>query len=635
MFDLYTILSQFPLFSKLSKEQLQEIAKLNYLKEYKKDQIIYEENSCADNLYVVITGKIKTYTQSSLNQGKILEYLYKGTCFGLISLLTEQPHSVTAQAVTNAYILTLPKEEFSQLLNHHPSLAIEFSKILSRRVKKRAGQDKSIFESNTITIYSTEEKIGKTTYSIMLAKALKEESQKKVIFLEIRNQDNGFTATLDKKPLKIESVQENQFLENLNTLWQIDYLQLIYTPDSTQDKINNLTAILNTLPQLYNFIILDLPSCYDALISEALSQSNKVHIISRKDPNSILQTENFISSLLKENKGLKINLFTMITCDLSHPLENYNPNLDIFANLPFDNQNDITNLIQTYPNSLYAKALRRIAREIADVRIGLALGSGAAFGLAHIGVLKVIEELKIPIDVVSGSSIGSIIAGLWGLGYPWEEIKTRMKNFRSFPEFRFLDLGFPGKSFFRGSTLERSIKNIFTNTTFYDLKRPILVVAFDFFKKEPVIFSKGQTSLYTALRASCAIPGVFKPMQIENGLFLDGGILNPLPVNALIKQGVKKIITVNVTPSKEEILQNYAQGKIKKKPSLLDFIFGSIEAMQREIANDAISLSDILIHPQFKDTDWTNFDNINYFIKQGETATKGCSHQLMKLSQNL
>ena len=148
----------------------------------------------------------------------------------------------------------------------------------------------------------------------------------------------------------------------------------------------------------------------------------------------------------------------------------------------------------------------------------------------------------------------------------------------------------------------------------------MLIVAFDFKHRRAHVLSEGKFLLRRAILASCSMPGIFSPVKVKGDLLLDGGVLNPLPVDCLVERGVKKIISICVTPSKEEIRQVHS--KISgDKFNVFDFIFGSIEAMQEEIFQKAISLSDVVIHPKFGGIDWTNFKNIDYFIKQGEEET--------------
>ena len=89
-----------------------------------------------------------------------------------------------------------------------------------------------------------------------------------------------------------------------------------------------------------------------------------------------------------------------------------------------------------------------------------------------------------------------------------------------------------------------------------------------------------------------------------------------------MKAGIKKVISVNVTPSQEEIVKTYTEKSKKRTPSIFDFIFGSFEAMQRKLIQEAISLSDIVIHPEFHNADWTDFSNIDYYIEQGWRAAR-------------
>jgi CRP-like cAMP-binding protein len=222
MFELEGIVSKFPVFSSLNKENVKELAQMSLLKEVKKNQIIYKENAPSDNLYIVVSGRVKTYTESSLREERVLEYLYKGTCFGIISLLTNQPHSVTAEAANDSLIIQIPKDEFTKFLNNNPFLAVEFSKILSRRVKKRADKDKNIFVSLIIAVSSVQEKIGKTRYSIVLAKALKEESGKKVLVLEVKNNREGFFFTSPEKVLELGKFTESAFNSFFQVIWGFD-----------------------------------------------------------------------------------------------------------------------------------------------------------------------------------------------------------------------------------------------------------------------------------------------------------------------------------------------------------------------------------------------------------------------------
>ena len=604
MFNLEDILPKFPVFASLDKGGIKELAQISCLREFKKGEIIYCENGLPDNLYIVVSGRVKTYTEASLKENRIIEYLHRGTCFGIISLLTNEPHSVTTEAANDTLIALIPIDKFSEFLNKYPVLAIEFSRLLSRRVKKRADKEKNIFESQIISVYSHWEKSGKTSYSLALAAALEKESGKKVIVIELKSDKHAFFFPSADKVIKAEEFNEDTFANFLERRQAADYIRLYYRPESNY-ALKNIPLCLSFLTQTYSFIIIDLPAAEDALIILFLLQSDLIHFLCASELAKPAEIQRAIEDL-ENNYKIKHDAIKVIARE---PALSLPEGHCILATLPRPEE------------QAYAKAIRKLARELSAARTGLALGSGAAFGLAHIGVLKVLEKQHIDIDMVSGSSLGSIIAALWGLGKDWAQIRELVSEFESFPVFSFSDIGFSKRSVFKGHHLRKTLKRIFRDATFFDLKKPVLIVSFDFLRRQPHIFSQQNILIRDAVLASCAMPGVFEPLKDKSDLFLDGGILNPLPVGCLVKEGIKKIISVNVTPSKEEIEQAYRQDTDVKKLNILDFIFGSVEAMQREFIEAAASLSDVVIHPAFKNALWTEFKKIDYFIEEGERAT--------------
>jgi NTE family protein len=151
-------------------------------------------------------------------------------------------------------------------------------------------------------------------------------------------------------------------------------------------------------------------------------------------------------------------------------------------------------------------------------------------------------------------------------------------------------------------------------------------------------------SLVDAIMASCAMPGIFAPFKIKDKLLFDGGVINPLPTEPLIEMGVKRIIAVNVTPSKDDIRRQYeAAPKLidqqprngikewfdirrffadKLKMNVLDFIFTSFEIMQSEVVQKEARLADVVLHPDLAGLHWLSFHKADEFAKRGEDETR-------------
>jgi len=280
--------------------------------------------------------------------------------------------------------------------------------------------------------------------------------------------------------------------------------------------------------------------------------------------------------------------------------------------------------------------------------IGLALGSGAAFGMAHIGVLNVLEREKIPIGVVSGASIGALIAAMWGIGLKAQEIQRiseRLK--RKLNILRLLDFTFPISGILAGRRLRRFLRAILGESTFDDLKVPVKIIVCDLANRETVVVDKGR--LLDAVYKSIAVPGIFQPIMEDGRMFVDGGVMDPVPVDILFKSGAKKVIAVNVLPGPKNICErNMAlkealkeeenvlrQGSLDEKicvhltkffrkmftPNIFDVIMTSMQAMEYSIAEINCRRADVNLHPVLSNAISTDFHLVNQFVKIGEEET--------------
>ncbi len=178
-------------------------------------------------------------------------------------------------------------------------------------------------------------------------------------------------------------------------------------------------------------------------------------------------------------------------------------------------------------------------------RLGLALSGGGARGLAHIGVLGVLERERISIDCLAGTSMGGVIAAGYACGLSSAELQNRAtESSRLRRLLRLVDPALPDAGLMRGQRLETFFKEILGDITFADLSIPLALVAVDLNSSQEVILRDGPLAL--ALRATTAVPGFFCPVQIEGKRLVDGGLLNNLPVDAVKNLGADIIIAVDV-----------------------------------------------------------------------------------------
>lgn len=286
-------------------------------------------------------------------------------------------------------------------------------------------------------------------------------------------------------------------------------------------------------------------------------------------------------------------------------------------------------------------------------KIGLALGGGGAKGAAEVGVLKVLEEAGVHVDYIVGTSIGSIVGGLYAAGYSASELETmfqtqewlslltdRKASLNNEP-YTTIDgvtyiFGFPvmdrnsrGIGVMSGGRIEQMIDSMASVkgcTDFESLKIPFRCVTADIREAKEVILSKG--ILCKALRASMSIPGIFKPVEHNGRLLVDGGMLNNLPVDVCRQMGADIVIAVDLQQNEQKPRKKTDLNMLSGLANMFGF-GGILEWITNRPDIDKyfenVKQADIYIHPNLPDADASSFGNKNAarMIQAGTAAAKG------------
>lgn len=223
-------------------------------------------------------------------------------------------------------------------------------------------------------------------------------------------------------------------------------------------------------------------------------------------------------------------------------------------------------------------------------KIGLALGSGGAKGLAHIGVLKVLEKHTIPIDFIAGSSIGALIGGMYASEKNVSKIEEQINDFTRMKGISLIDFTMRG-GILKGIKVENYFNEIIKDDTIESLSIPFAAVATDFNTAQPVVFRKG--SVVKAIRASIAVPGIFQPLKYHNHLLADGGLVNPVPVDVLYQMGADVIIAVNLDSV-------YIDKPIEDIPALTIIPLNTVGILRHTLSKQSIKGADVIIEPPDK-----------------------------------
>jgi len=254
--------------------------------------------------------------------------------------------------------------------------------------------------------------------------------------------------------------------------------------------------------------------------------------------------------------------------------------------------------------------------------VGLALGSGAARGLAHIGVLTVLHKEGVPIDMIAGTSAGAAIGALYAQRRDANFIKKLALDLSRMRLYPFTDFTLPKSGIIGGKKIKDWFRSVIgRDVQFSDLKIPFACVATDITTGEEMVLSEG--SVVEAIRASISIPGIFTPAKREGRYLVDGGLVNPVPVSVLKRMGADFTIAVNVIPDITAIDRSHWLAKQgAKAPNILNIVMQSIYIGSRSLARSSLEDADIIIEPRVAHISPADFHSAKECIQEGERVTQ-------------
>ena len=264
-------------------------------------------------------------------------------------------------------------------------------------------------------------------------------------------------------------------------------------------------------------------------------------------------------------------------------------------------------------------------------KIGLALGSGAARGLAHIGVLEVLEKEGIPIDMIAGASAGAAVGALYAQGKDAGQIKKLALDIGWKKLAPLIDLSLPKTGFIRGKKIEDLLRLfIGGDIKFSDLEIPLACVTTDIDTGEEVIIDHGSVS--EAVRASISIPAIFTLVKRGKRYLVDGGLANPVPVSVVKQMGADFIIAVNVIPDVTARAHrvNKERAEESREPNIFHIIMQSLYIGTYSLARSSLEGADIVIEPQVAHIGAGDLLRAQELILQGELAAQDCIPEIKR-----
>ncbi|MFM8468514.1 MAG: patatin-like phospholipase family protein [Limisphaerales bacterium] len=481
-----------------------------------------------------------------------------------------------------------------------------------------------------------------------LAEMLAAVTGERVLLLLIVPSDAGATAKV-WSPLHSMPNNGFAFADQLQHLGGFDRLTLRVTNHLAERSF--LTAFLGHCTRHFGHVLVHVDADAPRLaLAEAAVRAGEAYVLTQQTVDSLFEFNQLDRQLRAECAGEATDL-KLVLClehdELPQPAGDFLKQVGQRVHLNLRESPATVDDLHAHCGGPWPVAfkfdLRRFAREIGRCRVGLALSSGGAKGLAHIGVLQVLEENGIEVDMVAGTSMGAYIGALWAFGHDGQFLERKARELEGkWGLLKLIDPAFPPRrGFINGRAIRERLERSIGAVRFEQLARPLRVVTTRFDTLERVVFDTGAVS--PAVLASCAIPSVFVPVRLDGETYIDGGVSDPLPVDVLREAGVERIIAVTIIPTPAFLRcareHEREQGEVKRRRfnflRLLNqqvnyFAYGNIlDVTQRAViggqiraAEDACRQADVVLRPLACDSRWHDFSNPGKYISLGRRVAE-------------
>jgi NTE family protein len=645
-----------PLLALLPSGTLDRLIGESAVAEYPKGTVIFREGDPGEAIYLIISGRCEARAAGD-GTSHVEEVFGPGDTLGERAFLNREPHRHSAVVVTHAVLLRIPAAELQGLFAKDPALAGRFSQAMVQTPRAHRGHapGRGAPVRRVVSLISLSQRVDADAVVHALAAAERSITGQRVLVLRL-GPSREDVAVNDLCAQKATMGVEFCFARNIHSQdGGFDELRLSASPEPRD--VAAIAPLISHCALHYDYVFLHIHGATPVPPAiECLAESDLSFVLMQASTQNLYDFELFMRALNERTRGNSSNVKPILCVEesiaapevhaalkrLGHPVHSFARGFPLHG-APVSNDHRFKLMIN------------RIAREIGRRRIGLALSSGGAKGLSHIGVIQVLEENGIEIDCIAGSSMGAYVGAIWAAGIDGAGLeKIAREHEGRWGLWKLLDPAVPPRRGFihtrrTAARLRRSIGD----THFSELVRPLRVLATHLQTLERVVFSGGE--VVSAVEASIAIPGVCVPVTLDGETYIDGGISDPLPVDVLEEIGIERIIAVNVIPPPERIRQWYDCRKEQSgretrgwgvgdffnrhfnylaQGNILDIMMQAVNGAQTRVAEAAAREADVVLRPLAGDAEWHDFTHPQKYIALGRDVAEAQLSALKALAGN-
>jgi NTE family protein len=632
-----------PLVALLPSQTIEQLLATPALAEYPKGTVVFRAGDPSEAIFLILSGRCEA--RSSSGRDIVHEVFGPGDVLGERAFLNGEAHATTVIVTTTCMLLRIDNRDLNLLFEKDPEMAGRFARTIANRLRRLQtphGASTSRVR-RVVSFYSLAPRANYGVIMRALAVALRRVSEQRVLVVRLTTRRDQ--ANLAQWPAMERTINGSFcFQEHLREQeGGFDELPLGIAPDGS--SVAAIAPLLSHCSQHYDFVVLHVGTDAPAhAVAECVVQADIAFVLLQTGMQSLYDFDLLTRELDGRGSGHDTNVKPILLIDDDMTTRSAEEMLR-------DRGHPVHMFLRDYPalgqsetfGRRFEIGVARLAREISRRRVGIALSSGGAKGLAHIGVIQVLEENGIEVDAIAGASMGAYVGAIWAYGLDGAALEKIAREHESrWGLWGLVDPVLPPRQgFMRTRRVVRRLRRSIGTSQFADLVRPLRVVATHLDTLERVVFSRGDVA--EAVAASIAIPGVVVPVTVNGETFIDGGIADPLPVDVLEEMGIEKIIAVNVIPPPEKLrqwldcekegsgraaraqrLRNALSSRINyfAHGNILDTMLQAVSGAQTRVAEASARRADVLLRPIACDAIWHDFTNPSKYIALGRRAAE-------------
>jgi NTE family protein len=616
-------------FSGFSEEELAGLLQVMSLLSLPKGAVLFRRGDPGDALYLISSGRVRVVEDERPGE-KVLAYLGRGDSLGEMSLLTGEPRPHTAVVDATAEVLVLYRKDFDPLLRTLPSMAVHIARVLSRRLVAQAAPGPSASASPG-KLYALSSRLPveeNVLFTVNLAVSLAEQTRRKVLVVDVLDRESGvFARAVGLNPVRVgetslrqEDLQSPTVVQRL-TVYHPSGLEFLSLPLPLMEGklLGSIYPFLSLLRENYDIVLVVLPGAATACGKAVLEEADRLIYVER-DPFTGEDAEALavFQPLVPPPKLWRAQLSPGAARGAGPTDGRF-----VFPwppSLTRDYAEKKSPFLTQAPH--VQRQMDRLARHLGDLRIGFAMGSGAAYGYTLIGMLKVLERNGIYPDVLAGTSMGALIGSFYAQGRTPAELEEIALSITKKKLLSLADFTLPWQGLLLGRQMLKFLKSVLGDASFEDLPTPFQCVATNIVTGEEVVLKQGKVA--EAVRASLSLPFFFQPAFHEGRFLVDGGLTNPAPTSVIAAMGADVLITVNLTtkpvakrlPGRRDWRRR--SSSYWKGPNILEVLMKTIYTMQFEIAEARAEIAHVALVPDLAEFTWAELHRAADIIKVGE-----------------